>query len=156
MNDVINIAAYIAKRYLAEYKEEIDEMKLHKLLYFAQREAFILLDQPLFKENFYGWKYGPVLKEIRSAYKDNIFKTIVLKEIDKKYDPIFDKVFEEYAEKSSWSLSRLTHGELSWKNSRKGVSEETNSDNIIKTTDIKKDALRVKERRDMLNKFKIS
>lgn len=51
MNDVINIAAYIAKRYLAEYKEEIDEMKLHKLLYFAQREAFILLDQPLFKEN---------------------------------------------------------------------------------------------------------
>ena len=156
MNDVITIAAYIAKRYLAEYKEEIDEMKLHKLLYFAQREAFILLDQPLFKENFYGWKYGPVLKEIRSAYKDNIFKTIVLKEIDKKYDPIFHKVFEEYAEKSSWSLSRLSHGELSWKNSRKGVSEETNSDNIIKTTDIKKDALRVKERRDMLNKFKIS
>ncbi len=37
MIDVIKIASYIYKRYEDETNTEIDEMKLHKLLYFSQR-----------------------------------------------------------------------------------------------------------------------
>lgn len=36
MENVMNVAAYITNRYLEEYKQPIDEMKLHKLMYFAQ------------------------------------------------------------------------------------------------------------------------
>ena len=36
MEDVMNVAAYITNRYLVEYNQPIDEMKLHKLMYFAQ------------------------------------------------------------------------------------------------------------------------
>ena len=52
MEDVMNVAAYIINRYLAEYNQPIDEMKLHKLMYFAQRESFIQTDQPLFDATF--------------------------------------------------------------------------------------------------------
>ena len=39
MVDVVVIASYISERYQKEYGERIDEMKLHKLLYFTQREC---------------------------------------------------------------------------------------------------------------------
>lgn len=41
MENVMNVAAYITNRYLEEYKQPIDEMKLHKLMYFAQLELDI-------------------------------------------------------------------------------------------------------------------
>lgn len=64
-----------------------------------------------------------------------------------------DKVFEKYADKDSWSLSRLTHGEIAWKNSRVGVPEGDNSDNPMSLEDIRKDADRIRERREMLSKL---
>ena len=70
--------------------------------------------------------------------------------------PIIDIVFEQYAEKDSWSLSRLTHGEYSWKKSRKGVPENVNSDNAIDVEDIRVDADRVKSRRELLNQLGLS
>ena len=39
MLDVIKVASYIFERYKAQEKTIIDEMKLHKLLYFTQREC---------------------------------------------------------------------------------------------------------------------
>ena len=66
---------------------------------------------------------------------------------------ILKKVLEEYAAKDSWSLSRLTHGEISWKNSRIGIPEEQNSDNPMSLEDIVADAERIKSRRKMLNEL---
>ncbi len=35
MEELMNVASYISKRYSVEYGTRIDEMKLHKLLYFS-------------------------------------------------------------------------------------------------------------------------
>ena len=150
MEDLMNVASYIFKRYADEFHSKIDEMKLQKLLYFAQRESFIQNRVPLFDAVFYGWKYGPVLKEIRDAYRDNRFYTSIPAEVVHRILGVMDKVFEEYAGKDSWSLSRLTHGELAWKNSRKGIPDGENSDNPMNLEDIRADADRIRERREML------
>ena len=51
-----NVAAsYIFERYKFEFGETIDEMKLHKLLYFAQRESIIQTGNPLVNATFRGW-----------------------------------------------------------------------------------------------------
>ncbi len=151
MEKVLNIAAHIAHEYFSEYGQQIDEMKLHKLMYFAQRESLIQTGEPLFDATFYGWKYGPVLKEIRSAYKDGIFINIIPQKFIKDCSLLLKKILEEYAGKDSWSLSRLTHGEISWKNSRIGIPEEANSDNPMSLEDIMADAERIKTRKKMLN-----
>lgn len=153
MEDLMQVAVYICNRYNADFNERIDEMKLHKLLYFAQREALIQRNEPLFEATFYGWKFGPILKEIREVYKEDAFDKKVSAEVVGRINPVMDKVFEEYAGKDSWSLSRLTHGELSWKNSRMGISEEQNSDNPIALDDIRKDAERIRARRKMLKEL---
>lgn len=153
MEKLMNIASYVYNRYFETKGERIDEMKLHKMLYFAQRESLIQKNEPLFEETFYGWKFGPILKEIRNAYRDSSF----LNEIDEvvvcRIKSIMDKVFEEYADKDSWSLSRLTHGEYSWKNSRKGIPNGANGDNPMDIKDIAKDAERVRLRRAGLAKL---
>jgi uncharacterized phage-associated protein len=125
-------------------------MKLHKLLYFAQRESLIQNREPLFDAVFYGWKYGPILKEIRLAYRDNNFYELIPEDVVVRISSIMDKIFEEYAGKDSWSLSRLTHGEFAWKNSRKGISDGENSDNPMSLKDMMVDADRIRERREML------
>lgn len=154
MEKLINVASYICNRYGSENGSYIDEMKLHKLLYFAQRESFIQKKAPLFNETFYGWKYGPILKEIRNAYREHAFLTVIPTEVIESIQPVMDKIFEEYADKDSWSLSRLTHGEISWKNSRKGIPEGENGDNPMDVNDIAKDADRVRARRNGLAQLK--
>lgn len=151
MANMLTVAAYICSRYEEEYGTKIDEMKLHKLMYFAQRESLIQNDKPLFRGTFRGWKYGPVLKDIREAYQDPSLLPKVSEKTAAELKCVMDIVFREYAQKDSMSLSRLTHGEISWKKSRKGIAPADNSDNPIRTADIRLDADRIKERRRMLS-----
>lgn len=153
MADVLKIASYIAERYKRDFKERIDEMKLHKLLYFTQREALIQTDKPMFDAFFYGWKYGPVLLEIREGYRNDTLHNQPSEETIKKYQEVFDKIFEHYAVKDSWSLSRLSHGELSWKNARIGLLPSENGNVKMKIEDIRKDAERIKMRRYLLKEM---
>ena len=60
MTRIIDVAAYIIRQYNAVTGEILDEMKLHKLLYFTQRETIAATGEPAFNEVFEGWKYGPV------------------------------------------------------------------------------------------------
>ena len=53
MENLMSVASYVFNRYQETMGEKIDEMKLHKLLYFAQRESIIQRNEPLFAEVFY-------------------------------------------------------------------------------------------------------
>ena len=151
MLDVVKVASYISRRYEREYGSQIDEMKLHKLLYFAQRESLIQLDRPLFAESFQAWKYGPVLVQIRSLYKQGKLTERLTSEEIAPYQTVFDKVFEQYAPKDAWSLSSITHGEISWQKARVGIPAGENSDTLIALDDIRKDAHHIKLRRYYLS-----
>lgn len=147
---VFDAASYVYNRYKKEFKEEIDEMKLHKLLYFAQRESIIQTGEILFEATFSAWKFGPVLKEIRYAYKEKSFLKEIKASVVVEMKPIMDRIFSDYAGKDSWSLSRLTHGEVSWQKSRIGIPEEVNGDRAMAVEDIREDAERIKARREKL------
>ena len=121
MEKVLNVAAYIAQRYFSEYNEQIDEMKLHKLMYFAQRESLMYNNSPLFDGTFYGWKYGPVLKEVRSEYKFETYFSSVVDGVTESTRNLLKNVLDRYGSLSSWKLSSLSHEEFSWKKARAGL-----------------------------------
>ena len=154
MDDVLKIASYIANRYQKEYGSCIDEMKLHKLLYFTQRESIIQTDSPLFDTAFEAWKYGPVLVEIRRYYKNNALNMELPADKIAQYQPIFDKVFQQYTSKDSWSLSTITHGEYAWKHARIGIPSDENSNAKMQIEDIRQDAERIRIRRFIIRKMK--
>ena len=72
MQSIINVAQYVYDRYKQETGDNLDEMKLHKLLYFAQRESLAITDEPLFKEEMQGWIHGPVSPLVRSLFSSDI------------------------------------------------------------------------------------
>ena len=153
MKDMMTVAAYICDRYQRDFDEKIDEMKLQKLMYFAQRESLIRTGEPLFEGDFYGWRFGPVLKELRTPYKEESFATGVTDADMDGAMEVLDEVFKAYAHKDAWSLSRLSHGEICWKRSRKGVSPYDSSDNMIPLDDIRLDAQRMRERRELFGQM---
>ncbi len=71
-----------------------DEMKLHKLLYFTQRECLIQKGEPMFDAQFEAWKYGPVMVQIRQHYKNDSLPELMDKEQVVQYEPVFDMVFK--------------------------------------------------------------
>jgi uncharacterized phage-associated protein len=130
--------------------ERIDEMKLHKLLYFAQRESYIRNGRPLFKGSFVAGVYGPMILSIRGIYKRNGLKEQPKNEFVVENKEVLDYLFEHYAPMKSWSLSSISHGELSWRNARRGLNRFEDKYPEISDEDIRKDAQRVKSRRNFL------
>ena len=144
MKKILDIAKYLTKKYKDEKKEEIDELKLHKLLYFSQKESIMLTNDFLFAEDFEGWYLGPINKLVRKEFE--IIKMgkedISLKDIEKK---IIDRVFDRYKDIDSYKLSNLSHKEYSWIKSRIGLKRGEKGNQKLLKEDIKIDAERYKK-----------
>ncbi len=144
MERIIDVANYIFNEYKRQSGETIDEMKLHKLLYFAQREYIAITGEPLFSEVFEGWQYGPVCREVRTCYTKDGIVSNEIRDISPKSEYIVRNVILQYGSIESWKLSELSHKEISWLNSRKGLQENENSCTPLSINDIRKDAEKVR------------
>lgn len=133
--------------YLSRFGESMDEMKMHKLMYFAQRESLMDTDNLLFDEDFYGWKFGPVLMSVREEYRNATPYSSVVQAVDDFTSSLLEKVLARYAERSSWSLSRLSHDEVSWKHAREGLNPEDNGNVPLTEKMMRVDAVREKAQR---------
>lgn len=133
--------------YLSRMGEGMDEMKMHKLMYFAQRESLMDTDNLLFDEDFYGWKFGPVLMSVREEYRNATPYSSVVQAVDEFTSSLLEKVLERYAGRSSWSLSRLSHDEVSWKHAREGLNPEDNGNVPLTEKMMRVDAVREKAQR---------
>jgi len=141
---IIDVAQYIYDEYKRLSGEVIDEMKLHKLLYFAQRESLAITNEPLFEEKFESWKYGPVSREVRPHYTVDGMYYKDKRTLSAGSAYIVKNVILQYGALASWKLSQISHKELSWQNARKGLAEGENGDVLLLLDDIRKDAEKVR------------
>lgn len=142
MENALNVEKYLYNAYLERFGHKMDQMKMHKLMYFSQRESLMYNKKLLFDEDFYGWKFGPILYSVRSEYlSENLFAnaTGVLSDDAKK---LVDSVLERYGSLSAWKLSSLSHREYSWKCSRKGLEPSDNGNVKLNVKAIGFDAVR--------------
>lgn len=144
MQSITDVAQYLYERYKSETGENLDEMKLHKLLYFAQREALAVLDEPLFNEELQGWIHGPVSPIVRSMYSPEIGVLASTQKLNLSAKQIINNVISEYGHFASWKLRELSHQEQSWKNSRNGLLRTDRGNHTISLADIKEDAKKVR------------
>ena len=143
MDRIIDTAAYVARRYKELTSEKLDEMKLHKLLYFIQRESLAITGEPAFDGVFEGWKFGPVCREVRT----NFFEGEIIcrtNDISDNIKYIANNVILEYGSLAAWKLSELSHKDISWKNARRGLADNENGNVPLKLEDIRIDAMKVR------------
>lgn len=143
MERILDVAQFIFDEYGKLSGKSIDEMKLHKLLYFAQRESYAIAGEPLFSEELYGWKYGPVSTDVRMRFSETGIEAET-HEIHPNAAYLLKNVILEYGSFASWKLSELTHQETSWLNSRAGLLPSDIGTTPLCLEDIKKDAEKVR------------
>lgn len=70
-----NVAKYLiyfaSQAFVGDNKERegITNLKLQKVLYFAQVYYLAKLGKPFFRENLEAWNYGPVVPEVYRKFK---------------------------------------------------------------------------------------
>ncbi|WP_041794575.1 Panacea domain-containing protein [Streptobacillus moniliformis] len=130
MEKIIEVARFIVKRYKEMYSENIDEIKLQKLIYFTQKESILYTGNLLFIEKMKAWRLGPVSIKVRNGYRNrSVNKQNYNLKTFNKY--IINNVIIKYGLYSSSKLINLTHKERAWKLARKGLLENERSVNNI-------------------------
>lgn len=102
-----------------EDTELLSDLKLQKLLYYAQGTAIKYTGKPMFSEDIVAWKLGPVVPEVYNKYKSYgrkpIDEAIEKPEFDNDTEVILMDVCEEYGQFAASKLVDMTHGETPWK-----------------------------------------
>lgn len=147
MERTMSVAKALYDMYYEQNGMRMDEMKMHKLMYFAQRESLMYNNKPLFDGTLYGWKYGPVSKEVRSAYMAGTFLSKSYEKVSNGTMELLKSVLKRYGSLSSWKLSSLSHEEFSWKKARKGLESADDGD-----VELSLDAMKVDATRELMNR----
>lgn len=103
-------------------------LKLQKLLYYAQGVHLAMHDAPMFAEPVCAWQHGPVVASVYHSFKEHgaaglprpeNFETSSLTEQARE---VLDEVHTVYGQFSAWRLREMTHAEPPWlDNYKEGV-----------------------------------
>lgn len=100
---------------------DITNLKLQKLVYYAQGFHLAMYDKPLFADPIEAWQYGPVVSELYHAYKQNGSQIITPTDsyefsgkFTKEQEELLSEVNEVYGQFSGMKLMNMTHEERPW------------------------------------------
>ncbi len=126
-----NIADYFL--FLADNEEDgadlISNLKLQKLVYYAQGFHLAIKDEPFFGESIEAWQHGPVTPELYHNKKQYGSCAIP---VNVDFDPevfsgeqveLLNEIYDVYGQFSAWKLRNMTHEEAPWKNHESDQSE---------------------------------
>lgn len=121
----VNPAKVIADYLIAECRERgelLTNLKLQKLLYYADAWNLALYDEPLFTENFKAWVHGPVLTSQYHRFKDYrwqpIAEEIEKPEVSDDLAAHLDEIVDVFGCETAVALELMTHQEKPWLEAR--------------------------------------
>lgn len=122
--------------------EEITNLKLQKLLYYAQAWHLVFYERPLFGESIEAWIHGPVVPSVFRDYKSNGWKPIAAPPSSsvppEQVRRHLNEVIRVYGKFNAVSLERLTHQESPWREVRKGLAPDEPSNRVITNESMRK------------------
>jgi len=123
---ILNLATDQVAEFLARYferqQDKITNLKMQKLLYYAQGIGLGGFRIKLFEEDFYAWEHGPVLKSVYHKYKVlgsgpiSMDPDVDLLEIEENPSAleILNETINMYGGLSAYALRNKTHNESPW------------------------------------------
>jgi uncharacterized phage-associated protein len=145
----LQIAKYFIKKSELETKK-VTNLKLQKILYYAQGWYLANFSKPLFKEKIEAWKYGPVVPIVYRQFKEygglpiaTTIKDQDINDIDTKTKKFLDEIWQVYGKLTGAELVFLTHKEGSWLEAR-GENDDGGNSEIEITQGMMEDQFRKK------------
>lgn len=114
------VANYILSLSEPEFGDNISNLKLQKLLYYAQGFHLAMNGEKLFEEDIVAWEHGPVVQEIYHKYKIHganaieIPKKINFNDFNDDQINLLNEIYQVYGQFSAWKLRNMTHSEKPW------------------------------------------
>ncbi|EES91584.1 MULTISPECIES: type II toxin-antitoxin system antitoxin SocA domain-containing protein [Clostridium] len=136
---------------------DITPLALQKLLYYCQGFYKVFNGEYLFNNDCEAWVHGPVYKSIYHEYKNYGYNPIEeniefnhgeLTEIERE---IIDNIIINLGCYSGKILEKITHSEMPWRTTRKGLDANELSDRIINKELIGEYFNEIKMKYNMLN-----
>lgn len=115
----------------------VSNLKLQKLVYYAQAWHLAIHGTPLFSEDFQAWVHGPVIPELYQKYKSFRWQPITV-DVTLQLPPtlikFLESVSDEYFSCDGYELERMTHSEAPWILARGGIAADVAATNQIEKT----------------------
>ena len=115
--NALDVANYFLSLVDDNAGELISNLKMQKLVYYAQAYYLAINDAPLFNEEIEAWMHGPVIPDLYHLYKsygdlaipkpENIEFTRYSEDVKDFLNDIY-RVFGQF---SAWKLRNMTHSE---------------------------------------------
>lgn len=111
---------------LQGFGDNITNLKLQKLVYYAQGFCLAITDEPLFPDPIEAWMHGPVVPDLYFRYQPYGATPLATPDdfdptrIDGETRQLLEDVFSVYGQYSAWGLRNLTHEEAPWKDTPQG------------------------------------
>ena len=120
-----DIAKYFVSLVDEEAGDSISNLKLQKLLYYAQGAHLALHDEPLFPEQIKAWEHGPVVPQVYHQYKQHGGEPIPVEQINLeaysyRVREVLDEVNDVFGQFSALKLRSMTHNEPPWVQTPRG------------------------------------
>jgi uncharacterized phage-associated protein len=114
---------------------QIDNLKLQKLLYYAQAWHLAIFGTPILAEQIEAWVHGPVVPEVFRLYRDYQWNPIPASvpsgQLPTGLGKHVTEVLMAYGDFTGLQLERLTHSERPWQAARGGLPPDAPSHNVI-------------------------
>ncbi|NWB96077.1 SocA family protein [Pseudomonas gingeri] len=120
----------------------ITNLKVQKLLYYAEAWTQTLIDKELFPEQIQAWAHGPVVPEVFQEFKKYGWSPLPTPEDQKipivsaEAEDILIRVFEAYADLPAKTLESMTHKDVPWMNARGSLSPEERCEVVMPKSEI--------------------
>ena len=101
--------------------EGLTQLKLQKLLYYAQGFHIAIFGTRLFPDAMQAWEHGPVVQSIWDKFKQHgsspipMLEPVSTDELSDEQREMLNDVWNTYGQFSAWKLRNMTHDEPPWK-----------------------------------------
>jgi uncharacterized phage-associated protein len=143
MLDCLEVARYFIIRAYEEGREAtMTNMKVQKLLYYAQSLHLALNNEPLFEHEMQAWRYGPVCPPAYHYYSEFEAQQLPVPDRDfvnnlpQAIRMLLEEVWDYFGAYHAYFLSDMTHLEFPWKKARKGLPSDASSREPILLSDM--------------------
>ena len=125
-----------------EHGDLLSNLRLQKLLYYAQAWYLALYNQPLFSDRFEAWVHGPTQPEVYAHFRHYgpcpITRPHSGIRLSVKVEQHLQDVLEAYGGFSAFDLERLTQEEQPRREARGGLAPDEESTAVISTSTMKR------------------
>jgi uncharacterized phage-associated protein len=123
-----------------EHGSFVSNLKLQKLLYYAQAWHLALFGRPLFADKLQAWIHGPVVPSVYGRFKEfggrNIDKPVAAPALPDETVAFLDELVGEYMPLDAFELELMTHREAPWINARGDLPPDAPSKAVISNDDM--------------------